>query len=575
MCHPYLYLRLSSQDDVRYYLTLLRKRKWLILSVILAVTTTTALYISSLPSIYKATAVLRLEPKESTFLEEGRGSIYYSYNNQYDFSNTQVKLLSNPQLMRQVVVNLNLEHNAAFLGAAKSPNLFSSIRQIFAGKKATPSPQASAAAGEAADNADGSPAETTARLEPYVTALLANLTVEAQENSHLVTVSVTDTNPAIALEVIDTLTKIFVASENDNQTKGSQAAAETLGRQLADIQSKIKELQDQRLDYLKTHNLPLEKGEGRNLTAERLGILSSQLLAAENERKNFEAIYQSAKVAPDLSSIPQVRDSEEIQAMRRDIHQLERKRASLIQIYTPEWPEVKKVDSEIGQLRKDIDQSAKEIVNSLKSKLDASVGRESKLREAYYREHVAANGQSQDEIAVTNLSQQIETSKQIYNTLFQRQKEIEVNSIDKSNHVSIATTPVLPTQPVGPARLRAVLAGFLISVIAGLGLALLANQFDLTLRSAEDVANHISLPTMALIPVAAGNGRSSIMQKSFFPRQRVRVHGPDRDQGRLLAISGGLPSSSHLAALCFSGTGPAHYSCDVGASFGGKNNNRD
>lgn len=499
----------TVQKGLRDYFSILLKRKWLILSVVFIVTSVVTLYVFSLPSMYESSATLQLASKEYTFMQDSKGTILHSYDN-YDYQNTQIGLLSNPQLMRQAVLKLDLEHNPAFVDEAQPTDVFSRIRRAFASKKAAPPRSASTPAVEEAENKqnDLSPARIT-QLEPYVNALLANLQVEPRERTSLVKVSIRHTNPEIAREVVDTLTKIFVANNTDYETKGNQAAAETLGRQVADLQSKITQLEDQRLNYLKSHNLPLEKGDGRNLTTERLGTLSSQLLAAEDERKKFEATYESAKSASDPSSIPAVRDSEEIRELHKSINQLKQKRASLVQVYTSEWPEIKKIDAEIKQLQGDIDRSAKETVNSLKSKLDAAVAREAKLRAAYYAERGAANNQTQEEISLTNLSQQIETSRQLYSMLFQRLKEMDVNSLDKSNNVAIVTPPVMSVQPVGPARLSTVLIAFLISTVAGLGLAVLLEQVDNTLKSAEDVVTYTGMPTLALIPAGA-NGHFSL-----------------------------------------------------------------
>ena len=74
---------------------------------------------------------------------------------------------------------------------------------------------------------------------------------------------------------------------------------------------------------MKTHNLPLGEGQGRNLTAERVGTLSAQLLAAENERKQIEANYEAARASRDVWSIPQVRDSKDIQETRKTIRELQ------------------------------------------------------------------------------------------------------------------------------------------------------------------------------------------------------------------------------------------------------------
>jgi capsular exopolysaccharide synthesis family protein len=391
-------------------------------------------------------------------------------------------------------------------------------------------------------------------LEPYVAAIAGALKVQPVERTNLVTVSIVDADAQLATQIVDTLTKTFVSNTTSYQNRGSQQAAETLSRQISEIQVNIKQAEDARLNYLKLHHLPLEKGDGRNITADRLAKLSSQLLDAENDRKQIEATYEAAKATKDPSAVPSTRSSQEIQELRKTIHQLEQKRTSLLQTYTPEWPEVKKVESEIRELQNEIAKTSTEAVSAMQSQLDAAVKRETKLRDAYYKEQAAANSQTQDGIALSNLNQQIEINRQVYNTLYQRLTEMQVNSIDKSVRVGIVTPAVVPTAPVGPARGSKIIVVFIISLMGGVGLAFLVDQFDNTLKSAEDVARHVALPTLALIP-ANGENRNGRLKGKFLRRRT------EETQTTALALSADLRSPRAeayrhlLASLLFTAPG--------------------
>jgi succinoglycan biosynthesis transport protein ExoP len=493
----------GKDNELRHFISFLLRRKWVIVSAVLITTSAVALYVYSLPSIYEASATIQLDVKQSSYLEDAKGNVLQYYDND-DYQNTQIKLLSNPQLMRQVILKLDLEHNPNFINPPL--DIISRIRRLAAGPKANvAAPKIGTEQALESDVKELTAARTT-QLEPYVAALLANLKVEPQQRTSLVSVTFAHTDPVLAMQVVDTLTKLFVANSNEYETKGAQTAAATLGRQIFELQTKIKEEEEQRLNFLKTHNLPLEKGQGRNITEERLGMLSSQLLNAEDERKKIEATYEAAKNATDPMAIPEIRNSEDVTEMVKSVHQLEQRRASLLQIYTPQWPEVKRIDSEMAQLKANIEKTVRTAVDSLKAKLDAAVGREAKLREAYYQERGAANSQTQEGLSLADLNQQIETNRQVYNMLFQRQTEMEVNAVDKSKHAGIVTPPVVPLQPIGPARLSNIGIAFLASLLAGIGLAVLINQFDNTLKTVDDVTSYVFLPTLALIPSANGNG---------------------------------------------------------------------
>jgi polysaccharide biosynthesis transport protein len=501
-----------DERDVREYFSPLFRHKWLVLTVALIATSAAAVYAFSLPPIYESSAVLQMDPKEFAYMEDNRGMVLRSYSD-YDDQNTQIHLLSNPHLLRQVVLQLDLEHRPGFLNNRNDTSIVTSIKRVFSRKRTAAPTKDVAPITTVETNVNELSQARMRELEPYVGAIAASLKVVPVERTNLVTVSIVDADPQLATQIVDTLTKTFVTNTTNYQNRGSQQAAETLSRQISEVQVKIKEAEDARLNYLKSHNLPLEKGGGRNLTTDRVAKLSSQLLDAENDRKQIEATYEAAKEAKDPSAVPSTRSSEEVRDLRRSIHQLEQKRTSLLETYTPEWPEVKKVESEIRELQSAIAKTSTEAVGTLKSQLDAAVKREAKLRDAYYKEQSAANNQTQEEIAVSNLNQQIEINRQVYNTLYQRLTEMQVNALDKSVRVGIVTPAVVPTAPVGPARGSKIIVIFIISLMAGIGLAFLIDQFDNTLKSAEDVATHVALPTLALIPAGAENGNGRLKSK--------------------------------------------------------------
>jgi len=562
--------RTGNDRELRDYFSAIVKRKWLILAIAFVSTAVVALYAFRLPSLYESSATLRLDSKESVFLQDSRGTVLHSYDND-DYENTQIKLLSNPQLVRRVVLQLDLDHNQSFLHTAEPRSLSSELRSMFTRRK--PATDNLSAPPAVLANPEDVKALTQARItqiEPYVSQVLAGLTVQPVDRTSLVSVSMIHADPQLATQIVDALTKTFVSDNNDYESNGSREAAETLGRQIAELQMKIKAEEDARLDYLKIHHLPLEKGEGRNLTADRLGKLSAELLDAENERTNLQTTLDAARAATDPSAVANTTETQQIQELRKAINQLQQKRAALAEVYTSEWPEVKQVDAQIRQLQEQLSHSAHETISSLRSKLDAAFAREARLRQSYFDEQGAANTQTQAEVQLATLNQEIETNRQVYNTLIQHQTEMQISSVDKANHVAIVTPPVVPTAAIGPPRWNKIITAFLVSLLAGAGLAVLMKQFDRTLSSVEDVANHTGLPALALIPAASCNARYSLPQ-----RVRLRLRGQQKESALSLTSDLRSPAAEayrHLrAALLYSAqVSPKKILVTSGSPFEGK-----
>src|SRR5205807_8973392 len=92
--------------------------------------------------------------------------------------------------------------------------------------------------------------------------------------------------------------------------------------------------------------------------------------------------------------------------------------------------------------------------------------------------------------------------EQYMNTLLQKQRELSATGSDSGTNVSIASPSRLPREPVGPQRLRSIIIAFLLSLMAGVGLAFLLDFLDDSVKSLGDIDPYIHLPSLALIPAA-------------------------------------------------------------------------
>lgn len=496
---------LSEQKDLRGYAALIYRRKWVIFSIVLIVTTLVAVYVYRQPSLYQAETTIRIEQKSESFLRAK--DIVINTANDPAYWRTQLKLLENPMLARRVILALDLHHNSTFLAARARTSLLPSIEgpSLWSGKAPAAAPGASGQPDiPAGTNAEALTDEQRAALAPYVNTLLASLSIEAVPETNLVKIRFTHPDPDIAMKVTDTLAELFILDDVKWANEGLDNATTQLSTQIADLQMAIKQQEEERLNYIKNHGLPLGQIKGENLTGVRLDTLSGQLLAAENERKNLQAAYETARRVGDVEAIPEVQADKAIQDMKGRLRLLEQRRAALSVKYTPEWHEIREIDEEANQLRSEIAKTSKDVVASMRSRYEAALARENGLRGAYYGELGTANRQSQAEIELNSLNQKIETNKQLYTTLFQRQQELQIDQSDRKSNVAISTRSERPTLPVAPQRARSVLIAFFLSLFAGTALAVLLQQLDDSIKSVDELVAYTNLPNLALIPSMNG-----------------------------------------------------------------------
>jgi capsular exopolysaccharide synthesis family protein len=514
--------------NFRDYLFVVLKRKWLILSLVLVVTSLVTIQAFRAPSIYAGETTIRIEQKAPNVLQTK--DIVITGQSDPNFWGTQLKLLENPALARQVVLTLDLQHNSTFFGGQTQGGVFGSLRRIFSKqKKVEDSPAVSSGltvVGASEVTGSSLTPEQLAQLEPYEDAIIGGELVESIVGTNLVRIKFIHSDPVLAQKIANTLAEVFVNNNLERSTEGSTKAEDLLAREIASLQTKIRHDQEAQFNYAKEKNLPLVNDTAGNLEAARLSTLSGQLLAAENERKNLQAQLEAARKERDPFSIPDVNTSARVEKLRDRISALKEKREALLITYTPEWPEVKKIDAQLQGLEAELDKAPPEIVTSIQRRYEAAASRENLLRRSYDQQKATTTQQTRDQIDLLAMTQELESNRQRLNTLVQRQREFQLANGDRSNEVSIATYSRLPKEPIGPQRFRNIFVAFLLSLVAGIGLAFLLDFLDDTVKSVEDVDRYLHLPALALIPAG-------------------------RDRGRLIGLGGAQPpaASSDTTAL--------------------------
>ncbi|HEX3250553.1 MAG TPA: polysaccharide biosynthesis tyrosine autokinase [Pyrinomonadaceae bacterium] len=500
----------SEPNQLRDYLFVVLKRKWLILSLCLVVTSLVAVQMFRQPSIYEAETTIRIEQRQGNVLQTDK----FVLNAQPDanFWGTQIKLLQSPSLARQVALSLDLQHNPSFFGSGAQGGVFSALRRMVSGEKKPAAVPASSPAGlniigQAQLRDEPLSPEELSALEPYEDAIIGSEKVEGIVGTNLFLIKYRHTDPEMAQKVANALAEVFQANNVERTTQNSTKAEDLLARSIADYQERIRHDTEALFNYAREKGLPPTMDSALNVEGQRLGDLSRQVLQAENQRKNAQAIYLSAKNSKDIFSVPEVVKSQRITEIQQRISELNDKRAALLVTYTKEWPEVKKTEAAIARLEAELQKAAEQAVAMLKAQYEAEQEHENSIRQMYMQQRGITDQQTRDQIEMAAFTQRLETNKQYLATLLQKQREVQIAQGDKGSEISIVNPSRVPKAPVGPPRFRNVIIALALSLVAGIGLAFLLDFLDDTVKSLDDVDRYIHLPALAMIPAGRGGVR--------------------------------------------------------------------
>lgn len=533
----------EGRRSLQQYINVVYKRLPIILAIVVLVTAAVAFYMYRQPSIYQASTEIIIEPRKPKV--QSKDSININFGNDANYYNTQLQLLKNADLMKEVVVRLGLYRDPNLFGGS-GVGLSGSIRSIFSSSKQTVTgSDALPVLTEVSSDPAGSQKiqltpEEKARVEDYALRLLGGLDVDPRDRTNLVNVSVTSPNPELSAKVADKIATVFIEQDAEREMSGAIQARDDLAKSIEELKNTISTQEGDLMSLMRDSNLPLAD-KGTELSASRLQGLSETWMKAMETRRQIEARYNTAIQAsargeganiPDLYENKIYQDTVRLNTERKaklqdriadidkQVKEAEAEKAELLVKYTPEYFKVKQVDERIASLQATKQKTEKEVTEiidkdqkkiekdaisgalvSLRSQLDASRRQEGQAQTAYDQEAARANVQGQAQTRLTTLKREIETNRNLLDTYTQRQKEQDLAiASGRPENIKIAANAVTPGGPVGPQRGRNIFVALLVSLAAGIGLAFLLDYLDDSVKTSDDIGRHLGLPTLALIP---------------------------------------------------------------------------
>jgi len=522
---PYTGVDLNAETEVHLldYWRAIRKRLWLVVSIVVLITMLSMLYVARKPDIYQAGARVQVDLENNAALV-GKTPYFIGPANDPVYFNTQLQILTSAGLLRRVVKTLDLEHNPDFFKGNSTQNrsTWQTVLRMIGFRGAGNENPAFKPKDELELRTSVAPASSqedlveAKRLAPYVGIILGGLKVEPvketrgyYKETRLIDIAFTHTDPQVAAKLVNAIAETYVTLNLEKKTDTNLTTGEFLQKRIAELQQGIRGDEERLVNYAKNNQI-ISLDANQNMVVERLAGLNRQLLEAENERKTAEAVYNAAKLPGAASALVDA-DEKRISDIEAKLTDLGQKRAQLLVEATEEAPEVKELQEQIdelqGQLKELRTQKSKTLLLNLETRYRQALAREESLRRSFERQRSETLTQNEAAINYRIIQQEIETNKSLLANLLQRSKENDVVMAGKPNNISIIDYGIPPDGPIGPNRMRTVFVALFLSLGLGLGFALFLDYLDDTVHSSDEVERLLHLPALAVIPSASVAGR--------------------------------------------------------------------
>jgi polysaccharide biosynthesis transport protein len=447
------------------YLLILRKHQWLILSFMLAVVTIVSIATFRMHPVYVATTRIELGRENANILPfQGTDSYDYMLDLE-NYIETQSKILTSETLALQTI-------RSGILTGVGSPDTQSDA----------------IATGSLANQ----------KRPPELGAFLGSLGVKRVPNSRLMDISYEANSPELAAQVVNAHIRNFIDQNRRSHYDATTAATTWLTDQLDELKIKVKNSEDARLDYERKNQI-WEVDDKQNITTQRLSELNRQLIDAQSDRMKKQSMYDFAKQG-DADIVPQIRDSAAVQDLLKRRADINGAYAEALAQYGPNFPKVQRLQSQMKEIDQNLEREKKAVLARLGSEFHEAQQREDLLSRTLEQQKSEANLMSERMVQYNILKRDAEADKALYDGLLTKLKEAGISSALQSSNIRVVDPAMIPSTPARPAKMRNVTLAFLVGMVGGIGLAILREYMDNTVKTPDDIETLSRLPSLAVVP---------------------------------------------------------------------------
>jgi succinoglycan biosynthesis transport protein ExoP len=505
-----------GEDDERAYLRrmwrAIMKRKLVIIVIAVIVTSVVTVEVYRTKSTYQASTTIEIG-RDSRTLRSGdlilqsdeSDDLYYVQT----AMKTRIRQLQSRPLLEDVVVNLKLDQNPRFLDVTSRRSIIEAVKTI-AGRLSQqeawkPPPvletSASSSTGERTR-------EESARLAPYVDVLAANLSAEPLSDTRMLVISFAHTDPVLAADVVDNVAQVFIKRSFESKTEKYTNTSEWLDRSTRELQASVQKADQELADYSGSHNIYSSDGK-ENLAIEKLTKLHGEVTRAQTERLLKQSLFDEVK-AGHVAQLPDAFSDPRTAELRKRLGELTVKLSQLELTYGPKYPEIVAAKQEMATIQKQIDDSKTSLEEKLKADYDRATRDEASLNGALAIAKDEAAQQNQASIQFNILKKNVETANVLYTEFLNKTNQSKIQEHEQHNSTKMIDPPQVPMSPVAPNRPRTILIGFMMSLLAGVGLVFLLEYLDNTVKTVEDVSRYAQLPALSVIPAIRGRKQRAL-----------------------------------------------------------------
>lgn len=466
-------------QELRQYLSAVHKRRWLTLTSVAVALLSATLYNSTTRPVFRATAQILIDHDAPRVLPNPRldadpgGADYYQ---------TQYELLRGKTLAQKVVERLELEKQAEFqLGPRVSP-----WERLHGRGSAAPVPISPAAA---------------------AAALRGRLTIDPLPGGRLVNLHFTAYDPQLAAAAVNALAQLYIEQSLEFRYNTSSEATGWLSDRV-EAQKRKSEAAEQALQRFRESEGLVNLAERQGLMDQKLGGLSAALIAAKTERTGKEATLQQLRALPrlQLATFPLMLDNANVQKLRAELLELQAEQARLAESLGEKHPEMVRLRGRLTGVESKLEAEVGSALAAQAAACETARQQERALVAALEAAKAEAMALNRASIQYGVLQRDVEAHQALLRELLGRSQQTGLESELKSTNIRVVEKAEAPRAAILPRTMWNYQVALIAGLLLGLGLAVLFEHLDNTVKTPEDVQQQLGLPFLGMVPEVGVGG---------------------------------------------------------------------
>jgi capsular exopolysaccharide synthesis family protein len=485
-----------SSLDLREYWVKVQKHYRVILASFVTVVLLAAMAVFTAEPRYTAQATLLIERNAPNVLDIRQVINEPLTQDQYDYYKTQYELLRSRSLAAEVIREQSLDKNSAF----SKPSRPSLLAQLLA--------QVSAMLTKPASRPTQQQSEVDGVPVGLINTYLADLQIAPVVGTKLVTVGFTSSDPVLSASVARQHSLAYIRQGLSLQSGANDEARQFLDQKLVELKDRLEKSEAALNAYRRDKGI-ISLDDKENTAIGRFDNLSRERNEAELERITLESQEELIRKQA-YDALPAVINSLLIQNLKQEVARNQAEYAATASSFKPGYPAFDQVRARLDESEARLRHEIRNVAAGIESGYKSARAKEELLKQTFDEQKKIVLDQKDAGVQYAILAREVDTNRDLYNTVVKRAKETEVEADVKASNIYMIDRPEVPLSPSHPRKLRAVLTASFLGVVVGLCLAFLIEALDNTFKNSEDVKRYLNLPTLAAVPTFAALGAKNL-----------------------------------------------------------------